>query len=108
MAFPARGLSSDRQIENQEKSSVEVSIVMPCMNEADTLSVCIKKAQKSLLDEGIAGEIIVADNGSTDNSALIAAAKGARVVHVEEKGYGSALIGGIAAARGKFVIMGDA
>jgi len=108
MAFPGRGLSSDRQTENPEKSSVEVSIVMPCLNEADTLSVCIEKAQKALLDADIAGEIIVADNGSTDNSALIAAAKGARVVHVEAKGYGNALMGGIAAARGKFVIMGDA
>ena len=108
MAFPARGLSSDRQTDNQEKPSVEVSIVMPCLNEADTLLICIEKAQKALSGAGIAGEIIVADNGSTDNSAVIAAAKGARVVHVEAKGYGNALIGGIAAARGKFVIMGDA
>jgi hypothetical protein len=81
---------------------------MPCLNEADTLSVCIEKAKKALLDAGIAGEIIVADNGSTDNSALIAAEMGARVVPVEAKGYGNALMGGIAAARGKFVIMGDA
>src|SRR5215471_17846820 len=108
MAFPARGLSSDRQTENQENPSVEVSIVMPCLNEADTLSICIEKAQKALSDAGIAGEIIVADNGSTDNSALIAAGMGARVVHVEAKGYGNALMGGIAAARGRFVIMGDA
>src|SRR5262245_32096091 len=108
MATPARAFSSDQQIENQQTPSVEVSIVMPCLNEADTLSVCIEKAQKALLDAGITGEIIVADNGSTDNSALIAADKGARVVRVEEKGYGQALMGGIAAARGKFVIMGDA
>jgi glycosyltransferase involved in cell wall biosynthesis len=108
MATPARVFSSDRQIENQQTPSVEVSIVMPCLNEADTLSVCIEKAQKALLDAGITGEIIVADNGSTDNSALIAAGMGARVVHVEAKGYGNALMGGIAAARGKFVIMGDA
>jgi glycosyltransferase involved in cell wall biosynthesis len=108
MAFPAKGLSSDRHIENQQTPSVELSIVMPCLNEADTLSVCIEKAQKALLDAGITGEIIVADNGSTDNSALIAAGMGARVVHVEAKGYGNALMGGIAAARGKFVIMGDA
>src|SRR5262245_1560815 len=108
MTFPTRQLSSDRQTENQEKPLVEVSIVMPCLNEADTLSICIEKAHKALSDARIAGEIIVADNGSTDNSAVIAAGMGARVVHVEAKGYGNALMGGIAAARGRFVIMGDA
>ena len=81
---------------------------MPCLNEADTLQICIEKAQKALRDAGIAGEIIVADNGSTDNSPQIASSCGACVVHVEEKGYGSALMGGIAAAQGEFIIMGDA
>jgi glycosyltransferase involved in cell wall biosynthesis len=81
---------------------------MPCLNEADTLEVCVKKAQKALKESGISGEIIVADNGSTDGSQDIAAQLGARVIHVDEKGYGAALMGGISAARGQYVIMGDA
>jgi glycosyltransferase involved in cell wall biosynthesis len=91
-----------------EPSSVEVSIVMPCLNEADTLETCIRKAQRALCEQNILGEIIVADNGSTDGSQAVAARAGARIVHVEAKGYGNALMGGIAAARGKFIIMGDA
>ncbi len=87
---------------------VEVSIVMPCLNEADTLGVCVEKALRALEEAGMAGEVIVADNGSADGSPEIAARLGARVIHVEAKGYGSALMGGIAAARGRFVIMGDA
>jgi glycosyltransferase involved in cell wall biosynthesis len=86
----------------------EVSVVMPCLNEADTLATCIRKAKAALEREGITGEIIVADNGSTDLSPQIAAAEGARVIEVEEKGYGSALMGGIAVARGRYVIMADA
>jgi glycosyltransferase involved in cell wall biosynthesis len=86
----------------------ELSIVMPCLNEAETLATCIAKAQKSLHDLHIAGEIIIADNGSTDGSQSIAARMGARVVPVAARGYGSALMGGIAAARGKYIIMGDA
>ena len=86
----------------------EVSIVMPCLNEADTLAVCIDKAMKAFRDSNIEGEVIVADNGSVDRSPEIATALGARVVRVTAKGYGNALMGGIAAARGKFVIMGDA
>jgi glycosyltransferase involved in cell wall biosynthesis len=89
-------------------SSVELSIVMPCLNEAETLETCIRKAQQALRENDIAGEVIVADNGSTDESQAIAARMGARVVNVEAKGYGSALMGGIANARGKFIIMGDA
>jgi glycosyltransferase involved in cell wall biosynthesis len=87
---------------------VEVSVVIPCLDEADTLAICIEKAQRALDAEGIAGEIIVADNGSTDGSREIAASLGAVVVPVAERGYGSALMGGIQAARGEFVIMGDA
>jgi len=86
----------------------EFSIVMPCLNEAETVGTCIKKAQGFLLEHGIDGEVVVADNGSTDGSQAIAARAGARVVTVEAKGYGNALMGGIAAARGKYVIMGDA
>ena len=89
-------------------AAVEVSVVMPCLNEADTLATCIEKAQRSMAEAGIDGEVIVADNGSTDGSIEIAEQLGARVVHVEQKGYGSALDGGIRASRGKFVIMGDA
>lgn len=87
---------------------VELSVVMPCLNEADTLETCILKAQKAIKEHGIVGEIIIADNGSNDGSVEIAERLGARVVHVEAKGYGNALMGGIAAAKGKFVIMGDA
>ena len=87
---------------------MEVSIVMPCLNEADTLETCITKAQRALRESGIAGEVIVADNDSTDGSAEIAARLGARVVRVGERGYGHALMGGIAAASGRYVIMGDA
>lgn len=87
---------------------VELSVVMPCLNEADTLATCIEKAQQALRDHGIAGEIIVADNGSTDGSQEIARGLGARVVPVAARGYGNALMGGIAAARGRYVIMGDA
>jgi len=87
---------------------LEVSIVMPCLNEADTLATCIAKAQRALDDHKIKSEIIVADNGSTDGSQEIATSMGARVINVDAKGYGNALMGGIAAARGKFVIIGDA
>jgi glycosyltransferase involved in cell wall biosynthesis len=86
----------------------ELSILMPCLNEAETLEICIKKAQKSLEKLNVNGEVIIADNGSTDGSPEIAASLGARVIHVAEKGYGSALLGGIKAARGKYIIMGDA
>ena len=86
----------------------ELSVVIPCLNEADTLETCIRKAQRAMLEHGVVGEIVVADNGSTDGSPEIATQRGARVVNVEAKGYGSALMGGIAAARGRYVIMGDA
>ena len=87
---------------------IELSILMPCLNEADTLATCIKKAQKALEDLNVNGEVVVADNGSTDGSPEIAASLGARVIHVAEKGYGNALLAGIKAARGKYIIMGDA
>jgi glycosyltransferase involved in cell wall biosynthesis len=86
----------------------ELSIVMPCLNEARALPSCLQKAQDFLSRHRIEGEIIVADNGSADGSAEIARKAGARVVEVTEKGYGAALAGGIAAAAGRFVIMGDA
>jgi glycosyltransferase involved in cell wall biosynthesis len=86
----------------------EVSVVMPCLNEAETIGRCIEKAARVLREHGIAGEIIVADNGSSDGSQAIARRLGATIVDVETKGYGSALMGGITAARGRFVVMGDA
>jgi glycosyltransferase involved in cell wall biosynthesis len=88
--------------------ALEVSVVMPCLNEADTLAVCIEKAQRALHDNKIQGEVIVADNGSTDGSPAIATRMGARLVLVPARGYGHALMGGIAAAQGRFIIMGDA
>jgi glycosyltransferase involved in cell wall biosynthesis len=86
----------------------ELTVVMPCLNEARTIGICIRKAQESFARIGITGEVLVADNGSTDGSQQIAEELGARVVHVERRGYGAALTGGIAAARGRWVIMGDA
>ena len=82
-------------------------MVMPCLNEARSLPLCIEKIQRVFAQEGIAGEIVVADNGSTDGSQNIARAMGARVINVEQKGYGNALMGGIGAARGRYLIMGD-
>lgn len=89
-------------------NSLELSVVMPCLNEAETLETCIIKARRALNELNVRGEVIVADNGSTDGSQDIARRANARVVSVEGKGYGSALMGGINAARGKFIVMGDA
>ena len=88
--------------------AIEVSVVMPCLNEAETLEACIVKAQRALQQAHIAGEIVIADNGSSDGSLQIAERLGAKVVNVQAKGYGSALMGGIAAASGQYVVMGDA
>ncbi|WP_394888468.1 glycosyltransferase family 2 protein [Mesorhizobium sp. AaZ16] len=87
---------------------MELTILMPCLNEAETIAVCIGKAQDFLCRAGISGEVLIADNGSTDGSQRIATGLGARVVPVPQKGYGAALLGGIAAARGRYVVMGDA
>jgi glycosyltransferase involved in cell wall biosynthesis len=94
--------------EIEQAAQLEFSIVMPCLNEAASVGVCIEKARAWLDKAGIAGEIIVADNGSTDDSRLIATDLGARVVPVAARGYGNALAVGIEAARGRYVIMGDA
>ena len=90
------------------EAEVELTILMPCLNEAETIGICVEKALRFLATSGTSGEVLVADNGSTDGSIEIAQSLGARVVAVTTKGYGAALSGGITAARGKFVIMGDA
>lgn len=89
-------------------NEIELTILMPCLNEEETLGICIKKAQEFLERNNINGEVLIADNGSTDNSHLIAENNNARVVNIPKRGYGSALIGGSKEARGMYTIMGDA
>ena len=88
--------------------SLELTIIMPCLNEAETIEVCVTKAMAYLRDSGVSGEVLIADNGSTDGSQALASALGARVVPVATRGYGAALQGGIYAARGRYIVMGDA
>jgi glycosyltransferase involved in cell wall biosynthesis len=94
--------------EDSAGAELELTILMPCLDEAATLATCIGKARGYLARAGVAGEVVIADNGSTDGSQAIAEAAGARVVSVAARGYGAALQGGIRAARGRYVIMGDA
>jgi Glycosyl transferase family 2 len=91
-----------------QPDEVELTILMPCLDEAETIEVCVRKASDYLQRAGVVGEVLVADNGSTDGSQDLARAAGARVVAIADKGYGAALIGGINAARGRYIIMGDA
>ncbi|HYF07268.1 MAG TPA: glycosyltransferase family 2 protein [Acetobacteraceae bacterium] len=98
---------SPSQPEAPAPQALELTILMPCLNEAETLGTCIRKAMDYLARSGVAGEVLIADNGSTDGSQAIAGGLGARVVPVPQRGYGAALIAGIAAARGRYVIMGD-
>lgn len=88
--------------------SLDITILLPCLNEAETLATCIKKAQKSFMDLNLKGEVLIADNGSTDGSQVIAQVLGARVISVVQKGYGSALLAGIEAAKSEYIIMADA
>jgi hypothetical protein len=97
-----------RAIPEAESRDVELTILMPCLNEAETIATCIDKAHGFLARSGVAGEILIADNGSSDGSVEYALARGARVIAVTERGYGAALRAGIAAARGRYVIVGDA
>jgi glycosyltransferase involved in cell wall biosynthesis len=87
---------------------LDLTILMPCLNEAETLAFCVRQAMQAIRDSGLNGEVVVADNGSTDGSQEIATAEGARVVNVPVRGYGAALIAGIEAARGRYVMMADA
>jgi glycosyltransferase involved in cell wall biosynthesis len=96
------------ELDTSPQTNIEFTIVMPCLNEAETLGACIQKARKSIEQHQLNAEIIIADNGSTDGSQQIARNYGARVVEVRNKGYGAALYGGISAAKGKYIIMGDA
>jgi hypothetical protein len=105
MAF---ALETNRPAENRSAGPVELTILMPCLNEAETILVCVEKAKSFLARSGVTGEVLIADNGSTDGSVALAEQGGARVVAVAERGYGAALRAGVAAARGRFVIMGDA
>jgi Glycosyl transferase family 2 len=91
-----------------DHDELELTVVLPCLNEAETIAACVEQVRAVVREQGIAGEIVVADNGSTDGSQEIAERAGARVVRVQRRGYGNALMGGIAAAQGKYVIMGDA
>ena len=102
------GLPAPSMGESTGLESIEVSVVIPCLDEANSLAFCIDKARNAFASSGIRGEVLVADNGSTDGSIEIAKEHGARVVHVKDRGYGSALRSGIASARGEFIIMGDA
>ena len=96
-----------RSADERSADEIELTILMPCLNEAETLATCIRRAQSALNLHGIQGEVVIADNGSTDGSQQIALSLGARVVNITEKGYGNALRGGIEASRGRFIIMGD-
>ena len=87
---------------------LDLTILMPCLNEAETLAICIRQAVAAIRDANVSGEVLVADNGSTDGSQQIALAEGARVLNVPTRGYGAALIAGIEAARGKYILMADA
>jgi hypothetical protein len=93
---------------NVEQGEIELTILMPCLNERETLATCIRKAQSFLTTSNIRGEVLIADNGSVDGSQEIAVSEGARLVEVPASGYGAALLGGITVARGRFIIVGDA
>ncbi len=99
---------AERAAAGSGAAAPELTILMPCLNEAETVATCVRKAREFLERTGIVGEVLVADNGSRDGSVELARQAGARVVRIVQKGYGSALLGGIRAAHGRFVIMGDA
>ncbi len=106
--LPAADAETDNGSRGSGTASVELSILMPCLNEAETIQTCIRKARKFLAENNVSGEVVIGDNGSTDGSQALAEAAGARVVPVAVRGYGAALFEGTVNARGSFVIMGDA
>jgi glycosyltransferase involved in cell wall biosynthesis len=99
--------SSAKPASERAAGSIDVSVVIPCLDEADTIGICVRKARDAMARGGFAGEVIVVDNGSTDRSAQLAAAEGAVVVHERRRGYGNAYRAGFSAARGRFIVMGD-
>ena len=105
---PVTSSATVHLFESPAETRVEVSVVIPCLNEAKSIGICIEKALRAFESGGLSGEVVVADNGSTDGSIEIAEASGARVVRVSQRGYGAALRAGIKAAQGPFIIMGDA
>ncbi len=108
MAGTHLGNALDEQRMNSDHSPIELSVVMPCLNEEDTVGTCVEKAVRAMRDANIHGEVVVADNGSTDRSKEIAVENGARTIDVSQPGYGAALMHGIEASRGQYVLMGDA
>lgn len=104
----ATGLDHPSGASAQALDQVELTVLMPCLNEQETIEVCVRKARAFMQRAGVRGEVLIADNGSTDGSQALAAEAGARVVPAAQKGYGAALLAGIAAARGRYIIMGDA
>ena len=99
--------NEDAKQSGANAGELDLTILMPCLNEAETIAACIKKGLKSIADLGLRGEVVIGDNGSTDGSIEIAKSLGARVVNIPRRGYGNALRGGIEAARGRWIIMGD-
>ena len=108
MTTPTLERDRSRSAASRRAPELELTILMPCLNEAETIQVCVRKAMGFLARTGVQGEVLIADNGSTDGSQALAEAEGARVVGVLDRGYGAALMGGIHAARGRYVVMGDA
>jgi glycosyltransferase involved in cell wall biosynthesis len=99
--------ATPQQAELSEEGTIELSVVMPCLNEEDSVGICVTKALEGIRRSGLVGEVVVSDNGSTDRSVEAAEAAGARVVHQPERGYGNAYRKGFAEARGRFIVMGD-
>jgi glycosyltransferase involved in cell wall biosynthesis len=108
MSTIERPPTSDLSGDSPELGDLVVSVVIPCLNEEENIEACVTQALEAMRAAGIAGEVVVADNASTDRSAELAIASGARVVHEPRRGYGSAYLAGFAAARGKYIVMGDA
>src|SRR5215210_1523518 len=99
---------TDGEIQTETRDRLTLSVVIPCLNEAQSIAECVRRASKTLEEHDIPGEVVVVDNGSTDGSAELAERAGALVVHEERRGYGSAYLAGLAVARGDYIVMADA